>query len=273
MSVESFASSIPSSRRHGRQGLGLVGAEFLKLRKRRGLVLASIGLTIVPMLIGYAVVAAQHARDPERHGPGGGIENYVQSIDLLSGLMAIAAIIVGVTAGTGDLRAGVFRELVITGRSRRSLFAARVPGGLALILPLTAAGFAIAAVASFVLADGEPTPSTRLLVESGTWIALVAASTFALALGVSSLIGSTGPSTGVLLGWQLLLGPLVLSIDSLGVVRDLLPGAGIVALTPDALEIQPAALTMSVAASLASVVLWIALPLAAGAWRTSTRDA
>ena len=230
MSVESFATAVSPSRRRRERGPRLVGAEFLKLRKRRGLVLSSFGLAVVPMLIGYAVVAIQHARDPERHGPGGGLENFVPSIGLLSGLLAIVAILVGVTAGTGDLRAGVFRELVITGRSRLVLFAARIPGGLALVLPFAAAGYVTAAVASIVLADGEPTPGFRLLVLTGAWIGLAAALTFVLALGVSSVVGSTGPSIGILLGWQLLLGPLLLGISSLGIVHDLLPGAGLVAL-------------------------------------------
>ena len=268
MSVESFAEAFSPSR----TGPRLVGAEFLKLRKRRGLVLSSFGLTVVPMLIGYAVVAVQHARDPAKHGPGGGMENFVPSIDLLSGLVAIAAILIGVTAGTGDLRAGVFRELVITGRSRLSLFAARIPGGLALLLPLAAAGFVTAGAASIVLAGGEPSPGFRLLVLSGTWIGLVATLTFLLALGVSSVVGSTGPSIAILLGWQLLLAPLVLSLASLGMVRDLLPGAGFMALAPEALELQ-SALSMAPTAVAANLVLWTVAPLAAGAWRTSTRDA
>jgi hypothetical protein len=272
MSVESFATAVPPSRRRSRTGPRLVGAELLKLRKRRGLVLSSFGLTVVPMLIGYTVVTVQHARDPAQHGPGGGMENFVQSIGLLSGLVAIAAILIGVTAGTGDLRAGVFRELVITGRSRISLFAARVPGGLALLLPLAFAGFVIAAVASILLAGGEPTPGFRLLVLSGAWIGLVATLTFLLALGVSSVAGSTGPSVAILLGWQLLLGPLVLGVDSLGLVRDLLPGAGLVALAPEALDVQPV-LSMAPAAIAVNIALWTVAPLAAGAWRTNTRDA
>jgi hypothetical protein len=268
MSVESIPGVVSPSR----TGPRLVGAEFLKLRRRRGLVLSSLGLTVVPMLIGYTVVAVQHASDPAQHGPGGGMENFVQSIDLLSGLVAIVAVLIGVTAGTGDLRAGVFRELVITGRSRLSLFAARIPGGLALLLPLAAAGFVTAAGASIVLAGGEPTPAFRLFVLSGAWIALVATLTFLLALGVSSVVGSAGSSIAILLGWQLLLAPLLLGLDSLGLVRDLLPGAGFVALAPEALELQ-SALSMAPAAIAANLVLWTVAPLAAGAWRTSTRDA
>jgi hypothetical protein len=272
MSVESFATTVsPSARRRG-NGQSLVGAEFLKLRKRRGLVLSSFGLTVVPMLIGFAVVAVRHASDPDRNGPGGGLENFVPSIGLLSGLVAVVAILIGVTAGTGDLRAGVFRELVITGRSRLVLFAARVPGGLALVLPSAAAGFVTAAVASIVLADAEPTPGVRVLVLTSAWIGLAAALTFVLALGLSSVVGSAGPSIGILLGWQLLLGPLVLGNSSLGIVHDLLPGAGLVALAPEALEAQPA-VSMSAAAIAVNLILWMFVPLAAGAWRTNTRDA
>ena len=272
MSTESFATTASPSRSGARRRPSLVGAELLKLRKRRGLVLTSLAVTVVPMLIGYAVVAGKHASNPEKHGPGGGLENFVQSIGLLSGLAAVAAILVGVTAGTGDLRSGVFRELVITGRSRIALFAARIPGGLALLMPLVSAAFVVAALASIVLADGEPTPDGRLLVESAAWIGLLMTVTFLLALGVSSVVGSAGPSIGLLLGWQAIVAPLLLGIDGLGPVRDLLPGAGVTALAPDALELQPV-MSMSSAAALVNVVLWSVVPLAAGAWRTNTRDA
>ena len=272
MSTDSFASTAAQSRSDERRGPSLVGAELLKLRKRRGLVLTSLAVTVLPMVIGYAVVAGKHASNPEKHGPGGGLENFIQSIDLLSGLGAVAAILIGVTAGTGDLRAGVFRELVITGRPRSVLFAARIPGGLALLLPLVSAAFLFAAVASIVLADGEPAPGLRLLVESAAWIGLLVTVTFLLALGVSSVVGSTGPSIGLLLGWYAIVAPLLMGIDELGAVRDLLPGAGVIALAPDALEVQPV-LSISAAAIVVNLVLWCVVPLAAGAWRTNTRDA
>ena len=68
----------------------------------------------------------------------------------------MAGILVGATVGTGDL-GRVFRELVVTGRSRLALFAARVPAGLAfLLLPL---GIAFSVTASTLL----PGLSTRQL--------------------------------------------------------------------------------------------------------------
>jgi hypothetical protein len=42
----------------------LVSAEFLKLRKRRGLVATAVVLTVGAMLIAYAVLLALHASDP-----------------------------------------------------------------------------------------------------------------------------------------------------------------------------------------------------------------
>ena len=105
----------------------LVSAEFLKLRKRRGLVISTLALTVLPMIIGYTVLLSIHAANPAKHGPAGGLENLSGSMDMLSTLSVVAAILVGATLGAGDLGSGVFRELVVTGRSRLALFAARVP--------------------------------------------------------------------------------------------------------------------------------------------------
>ena len=53
----------------------------------------------------------------------------------------IAAAALGTSAGTTDLTDGVFRHLVITGRSRLALYLARIPAGLAILLPLVAVAF------------------------------------------------------------------------------------------------------------------------------------
>ena len=49
----------------------LVGAEFLKLRKRRGLVLSTLALTVVPMIIAYTVLLILHAADAAVWSAGG----------------------------------------------------------------------------------------------------------------------------------------------------------------------------------------------------------
>jgi hypothetical protein len=55
----------------------------------------------------------------------------------------IVAATLGCTAGSVDLTEGMFRHLVVTGRSRLALYLARIPAGLAIILPLVAVGFTI----------------------------------------------------------------------------------------------------------------------------------
>ncbi len=49
----------------------LVRAEFLKLRKRRGLVAAATVLTIAPIVVGFAVLAVLHAANPAKYEPAG----------------------------------------------------------------------------------------------------------------------------------------------------------------------------------------------------------
>lgn len=273
MNVAAAIAEMPRSRRRSSRFPGLIGAELLKLRQRRGVVLASLGLTVAPMLIAYTVLVALHAANPAKHGPAGGQENFVNTMELLRNLVVVAAILIGVTIGTGDLRAGVFRELVVTGRSRLALFAARIPAGPMLILPLLGTAFATSAVASIALAGTSAAPSVSLLVHTVGWVGLIALSSYMLALGVSAVVGSASTSIGVLLGLQLIVTPLLLGINGLGGLRELLPGAAPLALAPGQFEVPGASLSMSTAAALAAIALWTTAPLAVGAWRTQTRDA
>ena len=60
----------------------------------------------------------------------------------------ITAIMVGCTAGSRDLTEGMFRHLVVTGRSRLALYLARIPAGLAILVPLLAIGYTIVCAVS-----------------------------------------------------------------------------------------------------------------------------
>jgi hypothetical protein len=55
---------------------------------------------------------------------------------------------VGCTAGSRDLTEGMFRHLVVTGRSRLALYLARVPAGLAIVVPMIAIGYTIVCAVS-----------------------------------------------------------------------------------------------------------------------------
>jgi ABC-2 family transporter len=273
VSTTTVTTPIPRILAAGNWRPRLVSAEFLKLRKRRGLVISMLALTIVPMIIGYTVLLSIHAANPSKHGPAGGLENLSGSMDLLTTLSIVAAILVGATLGAGDLGSGVFRELVVTGRSRLALFAARVPAGLGLIWPVVGAGFAITAIGSIVFAGSLDAPSAVLLLESAAWLGLVTALSLALALGVSSVLGSRGTTIGIVFGWQIVAAPVLLQIGVLGSLREGLLGAATDRLAPAALFEGSPTVAMSLPAAALVVIAWTVVPLAIGAWRTCTRDA
>jgi hypothetical protein len=273
MNTSTATLELPRERSRAPRRPRLVNAELLKLRKRRGLVLVTFALTVLPMVVAYIVLVALHATEPAKHGPAGGLENFSGSMYMLTQLGVVAAILVGSTAGAGDLRAGVFRELVVTGRSRFALFAARVPAGLGVAVGAVLAGFALTAVGSTVLAGSLDPPAVGLLVESAVWLAVVVGLALVLALGVSSTIGSRGTTIGVLVGWQLVLMPFLLQIKTLGALRELLPVAATERLAPSALFDGSPTVPLSVGVAIAVLATWTVVPLAAGAWRTWTRDA
>jgi ABC-type transport system involved in multi-copper enzyme maturation permease subunit len=245
----------------------LVRAELLKLRKRRGLVAAAAVATIAPIVVGYTVLGILHVVDPARHDPAGGIDNFTGSIELMTQIGVVAAILIGATAGAGDRGAGVFRELVVTGRSRLALFAARVPGGLMFLFPFVAVGFTIAAVAAVTLRGAGQSPVPAATIATAGWVALVMATAYFLALGVSSAFGSRGTAIGILLGWQLAAAPILLAS---GRLDDVLPNAALLALEPAE---EAELVTTSATTAIAILVLWTLVPLAAGAWRTRTAEA
>ena len=111
----------------------MIGADFLKLRKKRGTVIWALVLALLPLIVFFVVKAVAALLDPAKHEPAGGIAGYTRRPAhpaLFFG--PLAAILIGVEAGAGDIAAGVFRDLVVTGRSRLALFASRVPAALAL---------------------------------------------------------------------------------------------------------------------------------------------
>jgi hypothetical protein len=250
----------------------LVRAEVLKLRRRHGLMAFAALLTVVPMLIGYGVTVFLHANDATHHGPGGGIDNLAGSLDVLQTLGGIAALLIGATLGAGDLGAGVFRELVVTGRSRIALYTARIPAGIAVLMAFLTPAFLITAVGSVVFAGSLESPSAELLVRSFGWVALSTITSLVVGIGVASLIGSRSTSIGVLLAWQLGLARLLLAFSFLGVTRDALLPAATARLAPAALNLDPP-ITITLAASAATITIWTLTALTLGGWRTTTRDA
>ncbi|HEY4413836.1 MAG TPA: hypothetical protein VGN06_12630 [Gaiellaceae bacterium] len=254
----------------------LIGADLLKLRKRRGLVVVTSLLTVGAIAVTYAVIEVLHLVNSAKHGPAGGIINLGHGTFVVSMLGAVAAAIVGSIAGAGDSDAGVYRDLVVTGRSRASLFLSRIPAGLAFLLPFVAAAYALTAVVSVALAGGLPTASVRLMALTGLWAVLQVTFYYLLAVAIACLIGSRSYTIGVLLGWRLAVTPILASISALGVVRELVPGVALQSIAPAGLGDsvrQGPQIAMSTAAVAAVMIVWVAVGLVLGGRRDATRDA
>lgn len=255
---------------------GLARAELLKLRKRRGLFWTMTVLTIVPQVVAYGILAILHAANPEHHGPAGGIENLGNGMSVLILLGTIAAIIAGASAGAGDLAAGVFRELVVTGRSRIALFGSRIPGGLAYLLLFFVVAYAISAIVAGLAHGTEPAPSVTLEIESGLWVVAQGAFYFVLGLGLASVTGSRAYTIGILVAWRTAVSHILTSIGALGVYREAVPNVPFDRIAPAAVERyvnEGPQIGTSLAAATFVLVLWVVVAVAIGGWRTATRDA
>jgi hypothetical protein len=148
----------------------------MELRKRRGLMIALIVVTIGIPSTFLVIRLLLHAFDPKSYGPAGGYQTYT---GLTAGALYVFGFIVaatlGCTAGSVDLSEGMFRHLVVTGRSRLALYLARIPAGLAIILSLVGIGFAIICTVCVLAAptqinyDGVNVPAGLSLTGFETW--------------------------------------------------------------------------------------------------------
>ena len=122
----------------------MIVTRFMELRKRRGLMVALILVNIGIPVVFLTIRLLAHALAPHSYGPAGGYDifsNMVAGVMFIFGFIVAATL--GCTAGSVDLAEGMFRHLVVTGRSRLALYLARIPAGLAIIVPLVAVGFSI----------------------------------------------------------------------------------------------------------------------------------
>ena len=251
----------------------MVGTDLLRLRKKRGFMALVLTVVMAPLVIwtGYAVI--EHASNPAAYGPAGGIHHFVKMLDMLGIFMGpVAAVLIGAEAGAGDLAAGVFRDNVVSGRSRTALFLSRIPAALMVTFAVIGIGFAFGVAVTFGFAGGLSTPSLSLILESAAWLALANGVVCVIAIGLACLTGSRPGTITALIGWELVLSPLLLQATTLGSARNGLLDGVLVFLKPGPSSGAPA-ITMSVAVAIAVAALWVAVLPALGAWRTQTRDA
>jgi ABC-type transport system involved in multi-copper enzyme maturation permease subunit len=256
----------------------MIGADFLKLRKRRGTIAWSVLLVLVPLLIYFIVGAAQHSSNPAEHGPAGGLSGFKDGVRILAVIFGpLAAILIGTDAGAGDASAGVFRDLVVTGRSRVALFASRVPAAIAFSWLVALIGYAVMAIGIYALADGSATPDAASMLNGLGFTLLSTGVIAAVAVGFSSLTASKPAALVVLIGWQLIASPILTNISSLGSSRKLVLREAVNHFSPvglgDGHGPGASTVTLSLATAVIVMAVWLAVFLGLGAWRTRTMDA
>jgi hypothetical protein len=352
---------------------GMIASRIMELRKRRGLLIALIAVNIGFPAVFLVIRLLGHAFASYANPPAGG--DMIFTI-LVAGFLPtfgfIVATTVGCTAGSRDLTEGMFRHLVVTGRSRLALYLARIPAGLAIVVPVVAIGFTIVcavcvfAAPAFIddsnanippglsragfenwaadhaepvlcllpyngqipgnvpcpgwsksaVPPAQPVPAklealavkiasqdyegytqilrgppVSLMIEAGLWIELEAAVGFILGLGLASLMGSRLVPVILIIVLQLILTPILSSVD-IPHLQDLQRSFAGVAMT----HLEPAGLPLarglpgvaggvgppgaaqsllpeSATVAACVIIAWLAAWTILGAWRMMTRDA
>jgi hypothetical protein len=253
----------------------MFGADFLKLRKKRGTLIWAIILAVAPVVLFFVIGAILHATSPSENGPAGGLDNFRIGVRLLGGLLfgPLAAILIGVEAGTGDASAGVFRDLVVTGRSRLALFASRVPAALALCWLVITSAYLLILVGTFAFASSLPTPDSALIINSFGFLLLASGALCAVAVGFASLTTSRPAAIIALIAWQLIASPLLASISLFGSARNAILYQALSHFSPVELGDRAAGVTMSGGTAALVILGWFVVFLGLGAWRTARMDA
>ena len=155
---------------------GMIATRIMELRNRRGLMIALILLDIGFPAVFYLIRLIGHALAPRANPPAGGALIFtVFAAGFLPTFGFIVAIMVGCTAGSRDLTEGMFRHLVVTGRSRLALYLARVLAGLAIVVSLVAIGYAtvcavsVSAAPTFIDYNNVNIPPGLSRAEFGNW--------------------------------------------------------------------------------------------------------
>jgi hypothetical protein len=224
----------------------LIDAEILKLRRRTGM-LVMVALLSIGAVAGYDGVTAAMGNEA----------NFGDIVAILALSGSVIGVIVGATAGAADIEAGVFRDLVATGRPRLSLFLARVPGACAIVLP----ALTLAVLGAALLSGGGAVGlALAQVLGSGALAATVC-------VGLAALTGSRGTVIGLALAFQLGVSPMLGQWEAIGDGRFAIPMVSLARLGGGADDIG-----LAVGAALAILLAWAAVALAAGAWRSTTQE-
>ncbi len=285
--------SLPAARRASwLPSLRHIGANVLELRRRSVLMIVTVVFTVGVPVVFFGIREIAHLADPAHYGAAGGT-GALKVVTLMAEFGFILAVVLGASAGTDDLNDGMFRQFVVTGRSKPALYLARIPAGLSILLPLAAVGYTVAALATAFLntphAPGGPLPSAgqlaAVLTECGLWFELYLIVGFTVGLGLAVLMGQQTVPVVLLIVWEIILTPaladhvlphlvnvqrLIIGVSMDQLQPAVLAGGALVGQTGGTTFVIPPMPTWAMGSVIAG---WAICWLAIGAWKMTTRDA
>jgi hypothetical protein len=247
----------------------MIGADVAKVGRRAGTVVWAAVLAILPLVIYFIVAAIQHSSNPTSDRPAGGAHGFSIGLQILVFFFGpLSAMMVGVQAGLGDSAAGVFRELVVTGRSRLSLFASRIPGALLVALSILTVAFAIDVIGTIVFRSGAHDPSAGTILKSWGFLLLSDGVVCVVVVGLAAALDSRVASLISFIGCELILFPALVNDNGLGSFREVFLDSAVRHIDPAPLSNDRFHVPMTTGAVVLTFVLWTAIACALGAWRT-----
>lgn len=276
MTSETLTSQQYIDQRSESIGWHTIRAEMKKLTRRKGVMFFTLLGSVGIIVITFAILEAYHLADPIKYTYPGGVSGFNKIVIILSQVTIIPASILGTTAGSQDMESGVIRDLIVTGKSRTSIFLLRLVGASLVWIPPAVIAYLVGLGAVFGFGGTNPTPSLHLIVVGGIYCVGVSLVYVLTSTGLASLFGSRGPAIAVMIGWTFIIEAILLNVTALGPVREAFLTTAISGLSPvagGARRLKGAGLSPSVLVDYITLIGWPVVLCVLGWFRSERLEA
>lgn len=248
--------------------IGLVCADVLKIRRRRGVWLSTLlipaGMSLLVGMLGAFIGDLNVA--------GGG--QFTEDVQFTLSLMtSVIATLLGARLGADEHAGQTFRYQVLSGRPRAQLFASKA-AALAVVVTIAVLLATVVTIVASFLPPADPSDTVGF-ADLGNlfWQLWLPAVVYGLiALGVGSLMRASGGAIALALVLQFIGLNLIALLTELWTgFKYLVVGGALDRLGPDTID-RTDDLRQSVIGAIVCLILWVGVFLAAGLVRTQRSE-
>ena len=254
----------------------MLRAETKKLTRRKGVMAFTVIGTIGLIVITFAILEIFHLSNSVKYTSIGGISGFQKLVVILGSVTIIPASILGTTAGSQDMESGVIRDMIVTGRSRTTLYLLRLKSAaLVWLVPLVIA-YLVGLAVVFGLAGGNPLPSRNQVIGGAVFCIGVSLVYVLTAAGLASLFGTRGPAIAIMIGWTFVIESILVNVTALGPLREAFLTTAISGLSPipdEARRLKRAGLAPALFVDYVTVVAWVLILNILGWFRAKRLEA